>query len=236
MRQVKIGLLGCGTVGKGFVHLLERNRDLIRARARVDVVVDKILVRDLRKDRPGVDPSLLTTRADDVIENGVDAVVELIGGSDPARRFIRDSIVNRKHVVTANKAVLSRAGRDLLDLAAVHGVQLRFEASVCGAIPIVRVIHQALAGDHITAVRGVVNGTCNFILSRMATEGLDFDAALRLAQEKGFAEADAALDVDGIDAAQRRLFRLALVRAVADQHDAELVLTDNGPGLRVTLR
>lgn len=202
MRLIKIGLLGCGTVGRGFIELLERNRHLISARANADVVVNRILVRDLDKPRPGVDHALLTSRAHDVIENGSDIIVELIGGTDPARRFIRESIINRKHVVTANKAVLSHAGGDLLDLAAVHGVQLRFEASVCGAIPIVRVIRQGLVGNRVSAIRGIVNGTCNFILTRMS-EGLDFGAALRLAQENGFAEAEPALDVDGDDAAQK---------------------------------
>lgn len=203
MRTIKIGLLGCGTVGRGFVELLERNRELIAARSAANVVVHRILVRDLAKERPGIDRSLLTARAEDVIENGSDVIVELIGGTDPARRFIRESIINRKHVVTANKAVLSNAGGDLLDLAATHGVQLRFEASVCGAIPIIRVLRQGLVGNRVSALRGVVNGTCNFILTRMADERLSFDDALRLAQERGFAEADPSLDVDGDDAAQK---------------------------------
>jgi homoserine dehydrogenase len=203
MRKIKIGLLGCGTVGSGFIELLERNRDLIGARTSSDLVIHRILVRDLAKDRPGVDRALLTSRAEEVIENGSDIVVELIGGTDPARRLIRESLINRKHVVTANKAVLSHAGGDLLDLAAAHGVQLRFEASVCGAIPIVRVIRQSLVGNRVSALRGVVNGTCNFILTRMAEEGMEFDDAVRLAQERGFAEANPALDVDGVDAAQK---------------------------------
>lgn len=203
MRQIKIGLLGCGTVGGGFVRLLERNRGQISARTAAELTIHKILVRDPVKERQGVDRSLLTTRGDDVIENGCDVIVELIGGNGPARGFIRDSIIHRKHVVTANKAVLAHDGGDLIDLAAVHGVQLRFEASVCGAIPIVRVIRQALIGDRISAVRGIVNGTCNFILSRMSDEGLDFETALRVAQEKGFAEAEPSLDVEGVDAAQK---------------------------------
>jgi homoserine dehydrogenase len=202
MRRIHIGLLGCGTVGRGLLELLDRNHELIAERAGAELVVNKILIRDPAKERPGVDRSLLTTSTSAVVDNGADMIVELIGGSDPARSLIRQSIVNRKHVVTANKAVLSHAGGDLLDLAAVHGVQLRFEASVCGAIPIVRVIRQALAGDRISSIRGVVNGTCNFILSRME-EGVAFDEALRLAQEHGFAEADPTLDIDGHDAAQK---------------------------------
>jgi homoserine dehydrogenase len=203
MRQIKIGLLGCGTVGRGFVDLLERNRSLIAERASADVVIHKILVRDLAKSRPGIDASRLTTHAEDVIENGSDIIVELIGGTDPARRLIRESLIQRKHVVTANKAVLSHAGGDLLDLAAAHGVQLRFEASVCGAIPIVRVLRQSLVGNRVTALRGIVNGTCNFILTRMSEDGLAFDDALRLAQARGFAEADPTLDIDGEDAEQK---------------------------------
>lgn len=203
MPAVKIGLLGCGTVGGGFVRLLEQHRERIAARTGADLTIGRILVRDEEKRRPGVDRSLLTTRAADVIENGADVVVELIGGTNPARGFIRDSLSNRKHVVTANKAVLAAAGGDLLDLAAVHGVQLRFEASVCGGIPIVRVIRQALAGDRIRAIRGIVNGTSNFVLTQMAEGSLDFAEALALAQERGFAEADPSLDVDGGDAAQK---------------------------------
>ncbi|MGH9458744.1 MAG: homoserine dehydrogenase [Thermoanaerobaculia bacterium] len=202
MRRLKIGLLGCGSVGGGFVRLLAANAALVAARAEAELEVTRILVRDTAKCRPGVDPAILTSRARDVVENGVDLVVELIGGIDPARDLIRRSLWSGKHVVTANKAVLALAGDDLAELAAVHRVRLGFEASVCGAIPIVRVIRDGLAGDRVLEIEGVVNGTSNWILSRLE-EGAPFDDALSDAQARGFAEADPSADVDGIDAAQK---------------------------------
>lgn len=202
MRKLKIGLLGCGTVGGGFVRLLNQNLDVIRERAEADLEIIRILVRDPAKKRAGVDPRLLTTCARSVVGNGADIIVELIGGTEPARTLIRESIASRKHVVTANKAVLARAGGDLAELASVHRVRLGFEASVCGAIPIVRVIRDALAADRIRSIEGIVNGTCNYVLTRMDA-GATFAAALAEAQERGFAEADPTLDISGEDAAQK---------------------------------
>jgi homoserine dehydrogenase len=203
VRTIRIGLLGCGTVGGGFVRLLERNRSLIRQRAEAELEITRILVRDLEKRRDGIDRSLLTVRAEDVVRNGVDIVVELIGGTEPARSYIREALATRKHVITANKAVLAHAGRDLLELAAIHRVRLGFEASVCGAIPVVRVIRDGLAGNRVRSITAIVNGTCNYILNRMGESGAQFDDALREAQAKGLAEADATLDIDGEDAAQK---------------------------------
>ncbi|HUO84029.1 MAG TPA: homoserine dehydrogenase [Thermoanaerobaculia bacterium] len=203
MRKLKIGLLGCGVVGSGFVRLVEQHLDLIRQRAESEVEISKILVRDGNKPRPGVDPRLITTHAEQVLANGADLIVELIGGTEPARSLIREAIGRRKHVVTANKAVLARTGGDLLDLASVHRVQLGFEASVCGAIPIVRIIRDGLAGDRITSITGIVNGTCNYLLTRMGESDASFDESLAEAQVLGFAEADPSLDLDGEDAAQK---------------------------------
>jgi homoserine dehydrogenase len=202
MRRVRIGLLGCGTVGRGFVELLERERPRIAARHGVDIDIGRILIRDEAKERAGVDRRLVTTSAIDVLDDGCDVIVELIGGVHSAGAFVRRAIANGRHVVTANKALLAASGAELFASAAAHGVTIGFEASVCGAIPIVRVLQRGLAGDAIESIRGVVNGTCNFVLSRME-EGLTFADALRCAQERGFAEADPAMDVDGDDAAQK---------------------------------
>lgn len=202
MRTLKIGLLGCGTVGGGFVRLLEKNAALIAERAEAELRITKILVREPARARSGVDPAILTARAEDVVANGVDLVVELIGGIDPARDLVRRSLGFGKHVVTANKRLLALAGGDLAELAATHRVRLGFEASVCGAIPIVRAIRDGLAGERIRELEGIVNGTCNWILSRLE-EGTAFADALREAQARGFAEADPAADLDGDDAAQK---------------------------------
>lgn len=203
MRRVSIGLLGCGTVGRGFVELLGRERDRIRAREDVDLQIHKILVRDTEKRRPSVNPSLLTTSAIDVLDDGCDLIVELVGGVHCAGAYVRRAIENGRNVVTANKALLAECGRELFDSAAKHRVQIGFEASVCGAIPIVRALTRGLAGDRVREVSGIFNGTCNYILTRMEQDDLHFDAALRLAQERGFAEADPSLDVSGRDAAQK---------------------------------
>lgn len=201
-RRCRIGLLGCGTVGRGLVELVNRHHSLILERSGVDLSFTKILVRNLHRERPGVDRSLLTLRPDDVINDGCDIVVELIGGIEPARNFIRQALDKRKHVVTANKALLALNGTDLLRTAADRGVQFAFEASVCAGIPVVRALQNGLVGNSIESISGILNGTCNFILSRMA-EGMQFEQALRHAQEKGFAEADPSLDIDGHDAAQK---------------------------------
>jgi len=195
MRALKIGLLGCGTVGQGFVRLLneERFRDLR---------IRRILVRDLSKRRPGVDRSLLTTNAIEVLDD-CDLVVELIGGVHSAGAYVRRALRNGCDVVTANKALLADSGRDLFAVARQSGARIGFEASVCGGIPVIRAIERGLAGDTIESITGILNGTCNYILTRIEENGADFAAALRLAQERGFAEADATLDVTGVDALQK---------------------------------
>jgi homoserine dehydrogenase len=202
-RHYKIGLLGCGTVGQGLVELVNRNRGLIRERSGIELSFTKILVRDLAKKRPGVDRNLLTIQPDHVINNGCDVVVELVGGLEPARSFIQRALSGRKHVVTANKALLAADGFALLNKAVSQRVQFGFEASVCAGIPIIRALQSGLVGNSIRSLTGILNGTCNYILTRMADAGMPFVDALREAQGKGFAEADPTLDVDGYDAAQK---------------------------------
>ena len=202
-RKLKIGLLGCGTVGRGLVELVNRSSSLIRQRTGAELTITKILVRDLQKERPGVDRSLLTIYPEKVIENGCDMVVELVGGIEPARSFIQQSLACRKHVVTANKALLALDGFGLMKAAETRKVRLGFEASVCGGIPIIRALRDGLVGNNIQSLSGILNGTCNFILTRMTEDRVSFETALREAQAKGFAEADPSLDVDGHDAAQK---------------------------------
>jgi len=201
--RIRIGLLGCGTVGRGVVQLLEREGDRIRDRHGVELAIERILVRDLGKSRPGVDRHLLTTRATDVLDANCDLIVEVVGGVHCAGAYVRRAIANGRHVVTANKALLAEHGRDLFAAAGRRGVSIGFEASVCGGIPVIRAIRDGLAADTIESVRGILNGTSNFILTRIESDGLSFEDALQLAQERGFAEADPSLDVDGEDAAQK---------------------------------
>jgi homoserine dehydrogenase len=203
-RKLKVGLLGCGTVGGGLVELVHKNSSLIRQRAGVELSISKILVRDPFKERVhSVDRDLLTTSPEKVINNGCDLVVELVGGIEPARGFIQRSLARGKHVVTANKALLAIDGFSLMKAAEIQNVRLGFEASVCGGIPIIRALRNGLVGNRIHSLTGILNGTCNYILTRMTDDRRDFDTALSEAQAKGFAEADPTLDVDGQDAAQK---------------------------------
>lgn len=204
MKRARIGLLGCGTVGGGFVRLVDRERKRIRSRFGVDLEIGRILVRDLNRERPGVDPALLTTSAIDVIDDECDLVVEVVGGVHCAGTFVRRAIARGRNVVTANKALLAATGNELFAAAERRGVSIGFEASVCGGVPVIGALRRGLAGDSIESVTGILNGTSNYVLCRME-EGMDLDAAIREAQARGFAEADPSLDIDGQDAAQKVL-------------------------------
>ena len=221
IRTLKVGLLGCGTVGRGLVELVSRNDALIQRRSGIDLRITKILVRDLDKERHGVDRELLTTQPDKVLDNGCDLIVELVGGIEPARSFIERSLARGKHVVTANKALLALDGFSLMQAAEARKVRLGFEASVCGGIPIIRALRNGLVGNNIQRLSGILNGTCNFILTRMTEDGVEFEDALRAAQAKGFAEADPGLDIDGQDAAQK--LKILTELAFSAQVDADAV-------------
>jgi homoserine dehydrogenase len=221
MRTLKVGLLGCGTVGRGLVELVGRNDALIQRRSGIDLRITKILVRDLDKERHGVDRELLTTQPDKVLDNGCDLIVELVGGIEPARTFIEHSLARGKHVVTANKALLALDGFSLMQAAEARKVRLGFEASVCGGIPIIRALRNGLVGNNIQRLSGILNGTCNYILTRMTEDGVEFEDALRAAQAKGFAEADPGLDIDGQDAAQK--LKILTELAFSAQVDADAV-------------
>jgi homoserine dehydrogenase len=202
MRTVKVGLLGCGTVGGGFFRLLEHDKPRIAARYGLNIDVHRILVRQPEKHRPGVPRELITRIPTEVIDPAPQIVIELIGGTHSAGAFVRRALALGHGVVTANKALLSAHGKEIFGEAARRGVRIGFEASVCGGIPIIRFLQKGLAGDTIESITGIVNGTCNYILGRME-HGLSFDTALREAQQRGFAEADPTLDVTGMDAAQK---------------------------------
>jgi homoserine dehydrogenase len=203
MKKVRIGLLGCGVVGGGLCELIRRNRGVVADRTGLELEVQRVLVRDPRKERP-VERSRVTTDAAAVLEApDVDIVVEVIGGLEPAREYLARAIEAKKNVVTANKALLAARGAEIFRRAADRRVRIGFEASVCGGIPIIRAISAGLVGNRISALVGIVNGTCNYILTRMSEEKCTFAAALAEAQKRGFAEADPSLDIDGHDAAQK---------------------------------
>lgn len=184
------------------MRLVDRERERIRARFGIDLDIARILVRDIEKERPGVSRDLLTTCALDVLDTDCDLVVEVVGGVHSAGTFVRRAIERKRHVVTANKALLAASGSELFAAAAQSGVEIGFEASVCGGVPVIGALRRGLAGDSIETITGVLNGTSNYVLCRMA-EGLGFAEAVLRAQEAGFAEADPSLDVDGEDAAQK---------------------------------
>jgi homoserine dehydrogenase len=204
-RPVRLGLLGCGTVGGGVIRLLTSNADSLAARVGAPLRIAKVLVRDLVKDRvPECDRALLTTNPDDVLDDpSIDIVVEVMGGEHPAYEYIRRAIDAKKGVVTANKMLLATRAHELVRRAVDRGIDLAFEASVGGGIPIIRVLREALASDSVESLYGIVNGTSNYILTRMREDGLPFNDALAEAQAKGYAEADPTLDIDGHDAAHK---------------------------------
>ncbi|MEM9489279.1 MAG: homoserine dehydrogenase [Myxococcota bacterium] len=205
MREIGIGLLGLGNVGAGVVKLLEDNAAAIEARLGARMVVRAIAVRDVDKARlVDVDPKLLTTDVDAVIgRDDVEIVCELIGGETQARDAVRTAIDRGKHVVTANKALLAVHGEEVFAAAEQRGVDLYYEAAVCGGIPVIRMLREGLASDRIDGIHGIVNGTSNFILTSMASESRPFDDVLADAQARGYAEADPTLDIGGGDAAHK---------------------------------
>ena len=211
-RPVRIGLLGCGTVGQAVVRTLVDGAASIERATGHRLMVGPILVRDPTKERPGIDPALITTDPAAVLEDGsVDIVVEVMGGLDPTLGYLRTALGRGASVVTANKQLLSRHGPELLEAADAQGAELRFEASACGAIPVIKVLRESLLAAQVTALTGIVNGTTNFILTEMARGGLSYEDALARAQELGYAEADPTEDVGGADAAAK----MAILSSIA---------------------
>jgi homoserine dehydrogenase len=205
MKTVRLGMLGCGTVGGGVVQLLSHNAKYLAGRVGAPLEVAAVLVRDDEKARVAeLDRACITTDPERVLGDGsIDVLVEMMGGEEPARAYVERAIDSGRSVVTANKMLLALHGPRLVDRAAQRGVDLAFEGSVGGGLPIIRVLREALASDWVEGLRGIVNGTCNYVLTRMRADGKTFEEALSEAQALGYAEADPSLDVDGHDAAHK---------------------------------
>jgi homoserine dehydrogenase len=222
MKEIKIGILGFGTVGAGVVEGILKNGELMAQRTGIFPKIGKIADLDIKTDRGvKVDASLLTTDAFSVIDDPeIDVIVELIGGIRIAKDFVLRALKNGKPVVTANKALLAEAGRELFEASAKSGAGLYFEASVGGGIPVLRALRDGLIGNQIKSMYGILNGTCNYILTRMEREGLDFDTVLADAQKLGYAETPPDLDIDGIDTAHKAVVLASLAYGAPVPMDA----------------
>ena len=215
--QIRVGLLGFGTVGSAFASLLERQRSDIAARTGLEIFISQIAVRDITKERPNLDAKVtLTDEPHTVVTSSeVDVVVELIGGLDPSKDLIENALREGKPVITANKELLSKDGKNLFSIADRNEVDLLFEAAVAGGVPLIRVLRESLLGEPVEKVIGIVNGTTNYILSQMEEKGVPYDDALLEAQQLGYAESDPTADVTGQDAASKAAI-IAMVAFGAD--------------------
>ncbi|WP_122642014.1 homoserine dehydrogenase [Luxibacter massiliensis] len=203
-RNIKVALLGLGTVGMGVYKLMDMRKDVMEKTIGANMEISRILVSNVSKKREGVDTSLLTDNWKEILEDDdIQIVVEVIGGIEPARTMILEALKSGRHVVTANKDLVAEYGRELLDAAEKGGCDLLFEAAVAGGIPIIRPLKQCLAGNEISEVIGIVNGTTNYILTKMFEENMGFEDALAKATELGYAEADPTADVEGLDAGRK---------------------------------
>ena len=211
--SVNIGIAGFGTVATGLTKLILGNSEIIYRRLGKKIKIKTILVKDINKKRDFLPPESVkfTDKIDDIVNDPeIEIVVELIGGTTVARELIKKSILAKKHVVTANKAVLAEYGNELFQLARLQNTALYFEASVGGGIPIIQTLKENLSGNQIISLTGILNGTANFILSKMSQEKLPFEQALKIAQDRGYAEADPTLDIEGIDAAHKLIILIML--------------------------
>ncbi|MBI3377010.1 MAG: homoserine dehydrogenase [Nitrospirae bacterium] len=211
--MINVGIIGFGTVGAGTAKILLENKDVISQRTGFDINLKKIADLDIKKSRGIKLPEgILTANVDEILNDPeINIVIELIGGIHPAKELILKAIRNKKHVVTANKALIATEGNEILAEAEKHGVEIGFEASVAGGIPIIKIIKEGLVANRILAVYGIINGTSNYILTKMTDEGLEFSDALKEAQRLGYAEADPAYDIEGIDSAHK----LAILASLA---------------------
>lgn len=201
---IKAALLGAGTVGSGVYALAEMLKDEMFQKTGASLEIKKVLVRNTKKDRPGIPKEIMTDNWQEILEDEeIQLVIELMGGVEPARTYIVQALEAGKQVVTANKDVLAEHGQEILSLAENSGCDIQFEAAVAGAIPIIRPLKQSLAGSMLTEIMGIVNGTTNYILTKMSEEGMDYKEALAKATELGYAEADPTADVEGYDAGRK---------------------------------
>lgn len=213
MRKVGIGLLGLGTVGSGVFKILDRHHSDFSRKVGADLELRAVLEKDASKAKAvGVNEKLIVKSIEDILEDpSIDVVIEVIGGTEPAKEFILRAIDKGKHVVTANKVLMATCGKEILGAAEAKGVDIFFEASVGGGIPIVRPLKECLAGNKINRVMGIVNGTTNFVLTKMSEEKCSFEIALREAQARGYAEKDPSADIEGHDAAAK----IAILASIA---------------------
>ncbi len=205
MKTINIAIVGLGVIGSGVYSILERNQGIIYQRRGIKLVIKKVADKDrVRMENLNIDPAIFTDNVDEVLDDpDIQIVIELVGGIDFAFSLIKKGLEKGKHFVTANKALLAIKGKELFQLANQNQLEIGFEASVCGGIPIIRTIKEALVGDRIKSLYGIINGTSNYILTKMLDENLDFNICLKKAQELGFAEADPSLDINGGDAAHK---------------------------------
>ncbi|MCT2535883.1 homoserine dehydrogenase [Aquibacillus koreensis] len=205
LKEIKVGLCGLGTVGTGVVKILKNHQEEIKYKLGCEIVVNKILVHDIHKPRDiVVNPEWLTSNPDELVNNPeIDVIVEVMGGIDQTNLLIEQALRNNKHIVTANKDMMAVHGQKLLKLAKANNCDIFYDASVAGGIPILRSLSDGLASDRIQKIMGIVNGTTNYILTKMTDDHLAFDPVLKEAQELGFAESDPTSDVDGLDAARK---------------------------------
>jgi homoserine dehydrogenase len=212
MKGINVGLLGFGTVGTGVVKILKEKQSLLRAKIGTNIVLKKICDKDIESKRAvTVNKDILTTNPYEVIKDPqIDIVIELIGGIQPAKEYIIEALKNGKHVVTANKALLAQEGKEIFALAKNHQRCVYFEASVGAGIPIIKSIREGLVANRFLSIRGILNGTSNFILTCMSEDKCGFKEALREAKQKGYAEADPSLDIEGIDSAHKLILLVYL--------------------------
>ncbi len=205
MRLISVGLLGLGTVGSGVVKIIESHQDKLMHQLGCPVMIKKILVQDTQKNRQvEIDKDMLTSDPNEILyDNEIDVIIEVMGGVAKTKEYLLTALQNGKHVVTANKDLMALHGSELLKVASEYGCDLFYEASVAGGIPILRSLVDGLASDNITQLMGIVNGTTNYILTKMSDEGRSYEEVLKEAQELGFAEADPTSDVEGLDAARK---------------------------------
>ncbi|GAE27643.1 homoserine dehydrogenase [Halalkalibacter wakoensis JCM 9140] len=211
-KEVRVGLLGLGTVGTGVVSIIRRHQDELRHQVGCPVTVKKVVVRDKAKPRPvEIEESLVTDQIEDVLfDQDIDIVIEVMGGVETTRDHLLTALRNGKHVVTANKDLMALYGAELLQVASEQNCDLFYEASVAGGIPILRSLSDGLSADRITKMMGIVNGTTNYILTKMTQNGSSYEEVLKVAQELGFAESDPTADVEGLDAARKMAILLRL--------------------------
>ena len=203
-KTIKVGLLGLGTVGTGVYKLIGRRSEEMQQKTGAALEIKKILVHNMKKVRQGVDQNLLTDQWKEIIEDDeIQIVIEVMGGIEPARTMILEALHAGKNVVTANKDMLAEFGGELVSLAKENGVCIKFEASVGGGIPVLKPLIESLEGNEIDSISAILNGTTNFILSKMYDENLSYDEALKQAQDLGFAEANPEADVMGYDAGRK---------------------------------